>query len=84
MNNIAVIYATIEIIVVGIFFDKNNRLIEAENFTNNLIQCMRVNVGELSRERYGIGGESFKMILFLNAVFLGLYLSSWLLDYAFY
>ena len=36
-------------------------------------------------EHFGIDStESFQMILFLNTVFLGLYLSSLLLDFLFY
>jgi hypothetical protein len=80
-NLIMVMLAVIEVVVIGFIYSDNLTLFEVEKMSDTLAKCLKQELPALKSWHFGIDSpQVFQMVLFVNTIFLALYLLALLLS----
>jgi len=79
-NLVMVMLSVIEVVVIGFIYSENLTLFQIENMSDTLSKCLKQSLPALKSWHFGIDSpQVFQMVLFVNTIFLGLYLLALLL-----
>ena len=81
-NVFVVLIAIIEVVIIGFIYSQNQELFYLEKLSSTLGKCLKQSLPAVNAWNFGIQSpQSFKMIIFVNAIFLGLFITIYLIDH---
>jgi hypothetical protein len=76
-----ILIAIIEAVIIGFIYAQNQELFYLEKISSTLALCLKQSVPAVSSWNFGISSpQSFKMVIFINTVFLGLFITVYLIN----
>jgi hypothetical protein len=76
-----VLISIIEVVIMGFIYAQNAELFYIESISATLAKCLKQSLPAVNAWDFGIASpQSFKMVIFINAIFLGLFLTVYLID----